>query len=79
MYIDSSPWDSVWVFGKKSQIEDQIVPGDNTFIYFDKQASLLTASAKDAEVSELQRKLKLADDEIDHINKRFDEAQGMLF
>nr|XP_020158507.1 tol-Pal system protein TolA-like [Aegilops tauschii subsp. strangulata] len=34
------------------------------------------ASAKDAEVSELQRKQKLADDEIDCINKRFDEAQG---
>nr|XP_020148916.1 rRNA biogenesis protein RRP36-like [Aegilops tauschii subsp. strangulata] len=34
------------------------------------------ASAKDAEVSELQRKLKLAGDEIDRINKRFDEDQG---
>jgi len=63
---------------KKSRIEDQIVAGDNSFIYFDKQASLLAASAKDAEVSELQRKLKLANDEIDCINKRFDEAQGML-
>nr|XP_020196292.1 keratin, type II cytoskeletal 2 epidermal-like [Aegilops tauschii subsp. strangulata] len=39
------------------------------------EASLLAASAKDAEVSELQQKLKLADDEIDRINKRFDEAQ----
>nr|XP_020184046.1 uncharacterized protein CG45076-like [Aegilops tauschii subsp. strangulata] len=39
-------------------------------------ASLLAASAKNAEVSELQRKLKLADEEIDRINKRFDEAQG---
>nr|XP_020147249.1 uncharacterized protein CG45076-like [Aegilops tauschii subsp. strangulata] len=35
-----------------------------------------STSAKDAEVSELQRKLKVADDEIDRINKRFDEAQG---
>nr|XP_020147955.1 tropomyosin alpha-3 chain-like [Aegilops tauschii subsp. strangulata] len=33
-------------------------------------------SAKDTEVSELQRKLKLADDEIDRINKWFDDAQG---
>ena len=64
---------------KKSQKEDQIVAGDNAFIYFDKQASLLAASAKDAEVYELQQKLKLADDEIDRINKRFNEAQGMLF
>nr|XP_020167269.1 uncharacterized protein CG45076-like [Aegilops tauschii subsp. strangulata] len=40
------------------------------------EASLLAASAKDAEVYELQQKLKLADDEIDRINKRFNEAQG---
>nr|XP_020175633.1 protein WEAK CHLOROPLAST MOVEMENT UNDER BLUE LIGHT-like 2 [Aegilops tauschii subsp. strangulata] len=40
------------------------------------EASLQAASTKDAEVSELQRKLKLADDEIDRINKRFDEVQG---
>ncbi|XP_037416513.1 uncharacterized protein LOC119279354 [Triticum dicoccoides] len=40
------------------------------------EASLLAALAKDAEVSKLQQKLKLADDEIDSINKRFDEAQG---
>jgi hypothetical protein len=58
--------------------EDQKFAGNNVLIYFDEQASLLAASAKDAEVSELQRKLKLADDEIDRINKRFDEAQGML-
>nr|XP_040249569.1 tropomyosin alpha-1 chain-like [Aegilops tauschii subsp. strangulata] len=36
----------------------------------------LRRKAKDVEVSELQRKLKLADDEIDRINKWFDEAQG---
>ena len=35
------------------------------------------ATAKATEVSELNRKLKLADDEIDRVNKRFDEAQGM--
>nr|XP_045086302.1 protein WEAK CHLOROPLAST MOVEMENT UNDER BLUE LIGHT-like 2 [Aegilops tauschii subsp. strangulata] len=40
------------------------------------EASLLAASAQAAEASELKRKLKLADDEIDRINKRFDEAQG---
>nr|XP_020153400.1 protein WEAK CHLOROPLAST MOVEMENT UNDER BLUE LIGHT-like 1 [Aegilops tauschii subsp. strangulata] len=40
------------------------------------EASLLVASARDVEVSELQQKLKLADGEIDRINKRFDESQG---
>ena len=42
-----------------------------------KQASLLAATAQTAEVSELKRKLELADDDIDRINKRFDETQGM--
>ena len=42
-----------------------------------KQASLLAATAQAAEVSELNWKLKLADDELNRINKRFDEAQGM--
>ena len=51
---------------------------DKILVYFDEQASLLAASAKNTEVYELQRKLKLADDEIDRIKKRFDEAQGML-
>ena len=41
------------------------------------QASLLAATAQATEVAELNRKLKLADDEIDRVNKRFDEAQGM--
>jgi hypothetical protein len=63
---------------ERGRTEDLIFAGDNVLIYFDEQASLLAASAKDAEVYELQRKLKLADDEIDRINKRFDEAQGML-
>nr|XP_020153135.1 ATP synthase subunit b-like [Aegilops tauschii subsp. strangulata] len=39
-------------------------------------ASLLAAAAQAAEVSELKRKLKLADDDLDRLNKRFDEAQG---
>ena len=38
----------------------------------------MAANAQAAEVSELKRKLKLADDEIDRANKRFDEQQGML-
>nr|XP_020178613.1 uncharacterized protein CG45076-like [Aegilops tauschii subsp. strangulata] len=40
------------------------------------KASLLAATAQATEVSELNRKLKLADDEIGHINKWFDETQG---
>ena len=43
-----------------------------------KQASLLAATTQAAEVSELKRKLKPADDDIVRINKRFDEAQGMF-
>ena len=38
---------------------------------------MLAATAQAAEVSELKRKLKLADDDIGRINKRFDEAHGM--
>nr|XP_045087525.1 fibrous sheath CABYR-binding protein-like [Aegilops tauschii subsp. strangulata] len=38
-------------------------------------ASPLAATAQAAEVSELNRKLKVADEEIDRINKRFDETQ----
>ena len=41
-----------------------------------KQASLLAAAAQAAEVSELKRKLGLADEDLVRINKRFDEAQG---
>ena len=37
----------------------------------------MAATAQAAEVSELNQKLKLADDEIDRVNKRFDEMQGM--
>ena len=37
----------------------------------------MAATAQAAEVSELKWKLKLADDDLDRINKRFDEAQGM--
>ena len=38
---------------------------------------MLAATAQAAEVSELNRKLKVADEEINRINKRFDETQGM--
>ena len=49
-----------------------------TYLCIGKQASLLVVTAKAIEVFELKRKLKLADDNIDRINKRFDEAQGMF-
>nr|XP_040258366.1 uncharacterized abhydrolase domain-containing protein DDB_G0269086-like [Aegilops tauschii subsp. strangulata] len=39
------------------------------------KASLLVATAQAAEVSELNWKLKLADEEIDRVNKRFDDTQ----
>nr|XP_045083652.1 tropomyosin-2-like [Aegilops tauschii subsp. strangulata] len=39
-------------------------------------ASLLAATSQAAEVSDLKRRLQLADDDIDRMNKWFDEAQG---
>ena len=38
---------------------------------------MLAATSQAAEVSELNRKLRLADEELDRVNKRFDEMQGM--
>ena len=38
---------------------------------------MLAATAQAAEVSELNRKLRLADEELESVNKRFDETQGM--
>ena len=38
---------------------------------------MLAATTQVAEVSELNQKLRLADEELDHVNKRFDETQGM--
>ena len=37
----------------------------------------MAATTQATEVSELNRKLKFADEEIDRVNKRFDETQGM--
>ena len=38
---------------------------------------MLAATAQAAEVSELSRKLRVSDEELDCINKRFKEMQGM--
>ena len=38
---------------------------------------MLAATAQAAAVSELNRKLRLADEELDRVNKRFHETQGM--
>ena len=38
---------------------------------------MLAATAQATELLELNRKLPVADEEIDCINKRFDEMQGM--
>ena len=38
---------------------------------------MLVATAHAAEVSELNRKLQVADEELDRINKRSGETQGM--
>ena len=38
---------------------------------------MLAATAQAAEIAELNRKLRLSDEELDRINKRFNETQGM--
>ena len=38
---------------------------------------MLAATTHAAEVFELNRKLQVADEELDRINKRFEETQGM--
>ena len=38
---------------------------------------MLAATAQAAEVFEHNRKLRLADEELDHVNKWFDETQDM--
>jgi len=38
---------------------------------------MLAATAHAAEVSKLNWKLRVADEELDRINKRFEEMQGM--
>jgi hypothetical protein len=39
---------------------------------------MLAVTAQATEVSDLKRRLQLADDDIDRMNKWFDEAQGMF-
>ena len=38
---------------------------------------MLAATAQAAEVSELNQKLRLADEELNGVNKRFEKTQGM--
>ena len=38
---------------------------------------MLAATAQAAEVDKLNRKLQVANEELDRMNKRFDEMQGM--
>ena len=40
---------------------------------------MLAATAQAAEIAELNRKLRLSDEDIDHINKQFSETQGMRY
>ena len=49
----------------------------NIYVYLNKQASKLAATAYADEVSELKRQLKQADDELIRNNKRLEEKQGM--
>ena len=65
-------------FEKRPNRGSIIFAGDNVLLYVEKQASMLAATAQAAEVSELKRKLGLADEDLVRINKIFDEAQGMF-
>ena len=58
------------------RIEDQ-KQIDNVSYYLVGHASMLATIAQAAEVSELNQKLRLADEELDRVNKRFDKTQGM--
>ena len=57
-------------------MEDQ-EQSDNVSYYLVGQASMLAATAQAAKVSKLNRKLRLADEELDRVNRQFDETQGM--
>ena len=52
----------------------QFVSEDVSFIL---QASALAAAANAEELVAINRKLKSSDEELDLVNKRFDETQGM--
>nr|XP_020177113.1 paramyosin-like [Aegilops tauschii subsp. strangulata] len=57
---------------------EEVMSGIGPMAEEEARASLLAATTQAAEVSELKWKLKLADDDIDHINKWFDEVQGSV-
>ena len=60
---------------KVSNISQEI----NIHVYLNKQASKLVAAAHADEVSELKRRLELANEELIRTNKLLAEKQGMRF
>ena len=67
------------MLGKKSQIEDQIVFRRRltTYVYVNKQASLLAVTSHAAEVSRLRRSLERVEEELGRVKKQLEDKQGM--
>ena len=67
------------VFGKKGRTEDQITITRvySEYVYVNKQASLLAAAARTAEVSGLKRDLERSEEELDLTKRQLEENKGM--
>ena len=49
------------------------------YVYLNKQASKLAATAHSAEISELKQRQERVDEELIHTNKQLEEKQGMSY
>ena len=69
------------VFGKIGRTEDQITsPGVYPeYVYVNKQASLLAAAARTAEVSGLKRDLERAEGELGLVKRQLEENKGKQY
>ena len=63
---------------KKGRIEDQIIITGvkSEYVYVNKQASLLAAAARTAEVSALKRDLERSEEELGLTKRRLEENKG---
>ena len=66
------------VFGKKSQTEGQLKNHRKLIVvvFVNKQALLLTAAARTAEVAGLKRELWQAEEELGLVKKQLEENKG---
>ena len=65
-------------FAKKSRIEDQVIIAgvQSKCVYVNKQASLLAAAARTAEVAALKRDLELSKEELGLTKRQLEENKG---